>query len=58
MKLLLQRLSQILRQFVRALGGYGDLFLAWLNGVAAHLFPTPVKLRAKSQRRPQWRGRR
>ena len=50
MKLLLQRLSQMLREIVRALGAYRDLVLAWLNGVAAHLFPTPVKVRATSPR--------
>jgi len=44
MKRLLQRFSQIVLQTIRALAGYGDLVLAWLNGIAAHLFPTPIKV--------------
>jgi len=50
MRLLLQRLSQTLLQSVRALEGCRDLAFAWLNGIAAHLFPTPVKVRAASPR--------
>jgi hypothetical protein len=57
MRLLLQRLSQILLQAVRALEGYRDLVLAWLNGVTARLFPTPVKVPA-AQGRPRARARR
>jgi len=43
---------------IRALAGYGDLVLAWLNGIARHLFPTPVKIRATSPRRSPSRSRR
>jgi len=56
MKRLLQRLSQIFLQVIRALEGYRELVLAWLNGVAAHLFPTPVKVRAASPRPPRARA--
>jgi hypothetical protein len=58
MKRLLERLSQIALQTIRALAGYGDLVLAWLNGIAAHIFPTPIKVRATSPRRSPSRSRR
>jgi hypothetical protein len=50
MKRLWQRVAQVLLEIGRALEGYRELVLAWLNGVAAHLFPTPVKVRASSPR--------
>jgi len=56
MKRLSQRLSQIFLQIGRALEGYRELVLAWLNGVATHLFPTPVKVRATGSRPPRPRG--
>jgi hypothetical protein len=57
MKRFTQRLAQILLQIVRALEGYRDLFLAWLDGIVAHLFPTPVKVRVPNQRPSRSRGR-
>lgn len=57
MKRLTQRLAQILLEALRALQGYRDLFLAWLDGIVAHLFPTPVKVRATNRRPSRSRAR-
>lgn len=50
MRLLLQRFAKLFSEIVRALGAYRDLFAAWLDAAASHLFPTPVKVRAGNRR--------
>ena len=58
MKFLMQRFAKLFRELAGVLKGYGDLLLAWLNGIAAHIFPTPVKVRAIVSPRPRSRARR
>ena len=56
MKFLMQRFAKLFRELAGALKGYGDLLLAWLNGIAAHIFPKPVKVRATASPRPRTRA--
>ena len=58
MKFLMQRFAKLFRELAGVLKGYGDLLLAWLNGIAAHIFPTPVKVRVTASPRPRPRAQR
>lgn len=53
MRFLLQRFAKVLHEIVRALDAYRELFGAWLDAAASHLFPTPVKVRAGNRRQTQ-----
>jgi len=49
MKLLLQRLAKFLQKIAAVVEAYRDLFLAWLNDLAARAFPTPAKVHVLRQ---------
>jgi hypothetical protein len=58
MKFLMERFRKLFRELAGMRKGYRDLLLAWLNGIAAHIFPTPAKVRVKASPRPPARPRR